>query len=807
MTNEEFSQKLKQLALLTTAYQELDKDHTGINHLHNKLVESLESLAQSPKGTTGSDCSNKWTAVKQYCKTHKSLYADFATITGKTTTAQRSATPSKDINLLELRQIAKGFPYFGSGNNCFDELPTNREKYQYKYASTRTGFLLGYVKNQLKKQAEAVGADPTYVDQLLLHYKRIASVYESAAASVKAIKDKASLLDASQADLQTIYTLLRSRDRAGNTIYVSVALINLTGGLSNPEPYRLAKAAIPEAVAYYAASFDVIAFWVSQSVNIERWKDQSPLPAELSTALQQWIGRHTTIEDAENALNYHEGLSEYTEAVNQLNILVEQYPLFQNEYTALGINAITADQLAGTRYETAYTSAITSYQQAAERLAVYRPKLAIYPKLQPIIPQITAYQTQKRTAYNSFWGTYKLGNPTADDQQQIEDLLRRIRNLKTQLAPITDWQNYLSRMSDVDLTVEETEWQGRLDEVRQLVTERTRWTNSLTTVDNVDGLALEPHTFATEGDSPIVRTNRVTIAASDASDGTNRTAPDDVDQGNLDDCYFLASLASMAQTPNFFYGGDNSVIEIIHPDRTRGRKAGEIDPRKIKYFAVKMYLPIPSKEQDPSTGRTPVKVLVAPTQDLVGRNPLEYAQRADSGELWVAIVEKAFAEIRGGYKFTEGGFPEEGFALLLNKSADDFTNINLTSVSNLQQLREQYNVEQDTTAVYHAIEEAVGRGARIAASTKAQAAILGAGGRALAQTSPNGDVAAYIGDATNQRILYGNHSYSIQGVNNNTIRLYNPHGGDPNNANYQIETSFAVSPTELIAFFDDIAIV
>lgn len=807
MTNEEFSQKLKQLASLTTAYQKLSKDHAGINHLHNKLVESLEQLAQSPKGTTGNDCSNKWTAVKQYCKTHKSLYADFATITGKTTTAQRSATPSKAINLLELRQIAKGFPYFGSGNKCFDELPTNREKYQYNYASKRTGFLLDYVKNQLKKQAQAAGADSKYVEQLLLHYERIAKVYQSAAASVKVIKDKASLLNASQADLQTIDTLLRSTDSAGNTIYLSVGLINATGGLSNPEPYRLAKVAIPEAVAYYAASFDVVAFWVSQSVNINRWKDQSPLPAELSTGLQQWIGHHTTIENAENALYYHEGLGEYTEAVKQLNILVEQYPLLQNQYTSLGINAMTADQLAGTRYEAAYAAAITNYQQAEKRLAVHRSKLTIYPQLQPIIPQVTAYQTQKRTAYNSFLGTYKLGNPTAADQQQIEALLKLIRNLQTQLAPIANWQNYLSQMSDVDLTVEETEWQGRLDEVRQLVTERTRWTNSLTTVDNVDGLALKPHTFATEGDSPTVRTNRVTIAASDASDGTNRTAPDDVDQGNLGDCYFLASLASMAQTPNFFYGGDNSVIEIIHPDYTRGRRAGEIDPRKIKYFAVKMYLPIPSDKQDPHTGRTPVKVLVAPTQDLVGRNPLEYAQKADSGELWVAIVEKAFAEIRGGYKFIEGGFPEEGFALLLNKSANDFTNIDLTDVRNLQQLQEQYNVEQDSIAVYRAIEAAVKRKARITASTKTQAAILGAGGRALAQTSPNGDVAAHIGDATNQRVLYGNHSYSIQGVNKNTIRLYNPHGGDPNNANYQTETSFAISPTELIAFFDDIAIV
>ena len=102
----------------------------------------------------------------------------------------------------------------------------------------------------------------------------------------------------------------------------------------------------------------------------------------------------------------------------------------------------------------------------------------------------------------------------------------------------------------------------------------------------------------------------------------------DVAQGYLGDCYFLASLASLAQS-------DPNVIRQM------------IAPLGDGTYAVRFF-----------RGNTPVYVRVDSDLPASGSGPV-YARLTPDGELWVALAEKAYAEFRysdNAYESLNGGW-------------------------------------------------------------------------------------------------------------------------------------------------------
>lgn len=109
---------------------------------------------------------------------------------------------------------------------------------------------------------------------------------------------------------------------------------------------------------------------------------------------------------------------------------------------------------------------------------------------------------------------------------------------------------------------------------------------------------------------------------------------DDVQQGALGDCYFLSSLISVAHV-------DPNLIRDAITDHGDGRYT-------VRFFA---------KTKD---GPSPVHVTVDGELPFdTEEQTLEYASSRHRGELWVGIVEKAFAQWKGTYtRISNGGWAD-----------------------------------------------------------------------------------------------------------------------------------------------------
>lgn len=105
--------------------------------------------------------------------------------------------------------------------------------------------------------------------------------------------------------------------------------------------------------------------------------------------------------------------------------------------------------------------------------------------------------------------------------------------------------------------------------------------------------------------------------------------PQDIKQGYLGDCYFLAGLAALAERPDRIYN-----LFLLQ------------EKNEQNYYSVKMlykgkWMTIDMDEYVPWLGNGPA-----------------FSKSVDS-ELWVILLEKAWAKIYTSYKRIEAGFPEE----------------------------------------------------------------------------------------------------------------------------------------------------
>ncbi len=121
--------------------------------------------------------------------------------------------------------------------------------------------------------------------------------------------------------------------------------------------------------------------------------------------------------------------------------------------------------------------------------------------------------------------------------------------------------------------------------------------------------------------------------------------PEDVDQGGLGDCYFLSSVASLAQAdPQKIYGGEDAIIQ---------------GPNKEGIYTVRLYIPdennAPKRVRiavDPSFLRKTVTKKNAPANESPETSIL--LAQPSGKEMWVQLLEKALAQLEGSYQEIEG---------------------------------------------------------------------------------------------------------------------------------------------------------
>lgn len=135
----------------------------------------------------------------------------------------------------------------------------------------------------------------------------------------------------------------------------------------------------------------------------------------------------------------------------------------------------------------------------------------------------------------------------------------------------------------------------------------------------------------------------------------NGPVADDVNQGYVGDCYFLATLASVADTnPNTI---KQSVVDL--GDGT---------------FAVRFF-----------KGAQEVYFRVDGDLPTWSNGQLAYAGKGAEGSIWVAIMEKAFTQFRTGantYESIEAGWMSEAYAAIGKTSQNYFSQISATTLLN-----------------------------------------------------------------------------------------------------------------------------
>ena len=113
---------------------------------------------------------------------------------------------------------------------------------------------------------------------------------------------------------------------------------------------------------------------------------------------------------------------------------------------------------------------------------------------------------------------------------------------------------------------------------------------------------------------------------------SNDINPSDVEQGMLGDCYFLCSLAALAQYPSLIKNC------ILHSDIENGHFVVRFfeNLNEPKIVEIDDFFPILNSGND--------------------KNKPAFT-RSKENELWVLVLEKAFAKLHGSYGKIEGGFP------------------------------------------------------------------------------------------------------------------------------------------------------
>ena len=197
----------------------------------------------------------------------------------------------------------------------------------------------------------------------------------------------------------------------------------------------------------------------------------------------------------------------------------------------------------------------------------------------------------------------------------------------------------------------------------------------------------------------------------------NEIHPNDVKQGYLGDCYFLAAIQAIAQS-------NPAALKKLIKDNGDGTY--DITLYVHKYFI--------------SWNRRPVIITVNATVPVAegGTRPI-YAGVGDQ-ELWVLLLEKAYAQYKGDYGDIEGGYASKAMGVLLGENGDTFSTRALS--------------DEDLAA-------------------KIQAAL---DGRQAITASSNTKTKKTESVIVDGQLIYYSHAYNLLKFEGGIVYLQNPHG-------------------------------
>ena len=146
--------------------------------------------------------------------------------------------------------------------------------------------------------------------------------------------------------------------------------------------------------------------------------------------------------------------------------------------------------------------------------------------------------------------------------------------------------------------------------------------------------------------------------------------PSDVTQGGLGDCYLLASIAAVAlQKPE--------LLEQMIRDNGDGTYT-------VTFYEKKKILGLFDN------GFEKTEILVTDVFPIQNGTPL-YAKYGDvtpdQNEVWTMVLEKAYAQWKGGYPDIDGGFPHDAMEAITGVNSRDYN----PGMLKLEDLADQYN--------------------------------------------------------------------------------------------------------------------
>ena len=118
-----------------------------------------------------------------------------------------------------------------------------------------------------------------------------------------------------------------------------------------------------------------------------------------------------------------------------------------------------------------------------------------------------------------------------------------------------------------------------------------------------------------------------------------------MNQGLLRDCYFLSALSALAENPH-------RIKNIFHTKTVTDSGA----------YAVKLFV-----------NGEPMDIVVDdyfPFDKRPGKNCWAFSRDTNENEIWVQILEKAYAKVFGSYEIIEGGKAYQAFANLTGYPSD-----------------------------------------------------------------------------------------------------------------------------------------
>lgn len=213
----------------------------------------------------------------------------------------------------------------------------------------------------------------------------------------------------------------------------------------------------------------------------------------------------------------------------------------------------------------------------------------------------------------------------------------------------------------------------------------------------------------------------------------------DISQGAMGDCYFLASLAAVAHA---------------HPELIRDALRQNDDGTVTVTFHA-------NGKPVPITVDADLPALALPVLDRANL----FGGSTTAGELWPALVEKAYAQWKGGYDaIGHGGWMAPALEAITGKRADDYALKGLAA---------------DSVAAM--IEKAAEQGRPMTCSTGSSPAV---------------------------RDLVPNHAYSVLGVVRHDgeawVQLRNPWASAEVGRDGKVDGSFLLRASDFVAGFDDL---